>query len=233
MSDSEPTLKRRDFLKFCVGCIAGIFVPDEQLEKILIPRHEEKLRVDENSYLAGTHEEATEVARRINFIPRNEYEHPSNMCGPLAAAIMRDSGFYPAELVLNPSEFWLADPNRLNDLLPEKMFVHYHIEQSVRDYDFGTNPLKVGDFLFLHGGTFGHMIVVLEIDNSRRAYAISNVHKGNDQYTIEKILLYDPSNSPIGFFRDNWTRRGSVNGTTGVAFDIWRLKEEFISERYK
>ena len=125
-----------------------------------------------------------------------------------------------AELVLNPSEFWLADPNRLNNLLPEEMFMHYYISQSVRDYDFVINPLEVGDFLFLHGGTFGHMIVVLEIDISRRAYAISNVHKGNNQYTIERILLYDPSNNQTGFFKDNWVRRGSVNGTTGVEFDI-------------
>ena len=70
---------------------------------------EERIHQASLKYLAENFEESVAVAREINFT-EGDTEHPNNMCGPLAAAIMRDGGYLPPES--EPKEMWLLVPVR-------------------------------------------------------------------------------------------------------------------------
>src|SRR5690606_31818572 len=63
------------------------------------------------AYLATTPNKPLEVARSIHFT-EGPYENPDNMCGPLTVAIMRDSGYLPADA--NPHNMWLLCPRTDN-----------------------------------------------------------------------------------------------------------------------
>lgn len=232
MSDKISKISRRDFLKLASSMLLTPLVPSiNKLESLFNDQNEQRLKFDEFKYLASNNFEATQIARKINFVD-GEVESPSNMCGPLAASIMNDSNFYPRNLDLNPKRFWLGHPETLKNLLPSNYFTHTHTRENIRDFDFLNFPLKTGDFLFLHGGSFGHMIVVSSVDNQGRAYAISNILQEHGNFTIEKVMLYDPSDDLTGFFKNEWVRPGSIHGRTGVEFEIWRLKSTFINKNY-
>ena len=175
-------------------------------------------------YTAETQNAAIAVAQKLDFIgPESPYEHPSNMCGPLAATVLNESGLLPENIHLNPSQFWLANPQRLDKLLPEVNFEKIHIPESINNFDFRRFPLKPGDFLYLYGGSFEHMLTVAWVDPGGRAYAISNYKTKSGSYIIGEFVLYDPENPEVGVFKD-WSQK-SRSGTTGQSgFYLWRIK---------
>ena len=170
---------------------------------------EERIHQASLKYLAANFEEAVQVAREIDFT-EGDTEHPNNMCGPLAAAIMRDGGYLPPES--EPKEMWLLCARTREDNeachgtrdLERKFFSkedydYFRVEESIGSYDWKTNPLQVGDWLYLYVMKgisnfegFDHMIVVSRVDNRGRAYSVTNVNHG-EGFVIREELLYDPN----------------------------------------
>jgi len=178
------------------------------------------------AYLAPTQEDAQAVATRLNFTPA---AHPSNMCAPLAVAILRDAGLVQAGMDL--SAYWLLDPRRqeylLYHLFPPERFCYRHFSQPPFLVDFREFPLHVGDFLYLyagHWGTFEHVLVVTRVDAQGRAYAVTNLNLAPEgYYVVREVLLYDPNHPEEGMFAQWADYHYAAIGLTGLGgFDLWR-----------
>ncbi|OQY27811.1 MAG: hypothetical protein B6I38_09765 [Anaerolineaceae bacterium 4572_5.1] len=179
-------------------------------------------------YLAPTVEDCIRVGEEFNG---TGYGHPSNICGPLAIAILQSAYLVSAQI--NPHDFWLLNPDvnqsTLRDAFPEERFNHFKTKVSINQFDWVSVPLLPGDFLYLYSGSrgnFEHMLVVTRTDLDQRAYATTN-HKTENGFIISEELLYDPNKAGKGLFY-RWTEKPkALLGSTGFGgFQLWRLKEK-------
>lgn len=200
-------------------------------EHPLTPDEEKRLYETSLTYLAPTMEEAIMMAKRIDFIPKNNYEWPDNMCGPLAIDQLVKAGLLPAET--KSADFWLLNPRVKQSLLeatfPRDKYSWFKTETPLADYDFKTSPLYSGDFVYTLGGSFEHMLTVNRVDEKGRVFAVTNLltggkYKGKDEFAIREVMLYDPSVSGTGQFYDwRYGKDRAKLGTTGTAgFAYWR-----------
>ncbi len=180
------------------------------------------------TYLAEDQAQAQAQARRIDFLQGDD-EDPSNMCGPLAAAILRDAGLLPSRIgpVVDVHNYWLANPStnkRPWSLFPSQLFEVFSFHESIRTFDFGAWPLQAGDFVYTHAGRgeYDHMFIVTDVDNIGRAYTVTNQQQSDGTYRIERLMLYDPQDAQAGVMRGLWVQSARV-GRTGLAgFEVLR-----------
>ena len=197
---------------------------------ILTRAQKERLARVAQTFLASTQEEAQAVAERINYMV---YPSPSNMCGPLAIAELREAGLLSR--YIDPHDFWLLRPDTNAETIahtfPADRFEHFRFTQSIGEFDFKTFPLKAGDFLYLYAGdrgTFEHIITVTRVDEQGRAYTVTNLNTQpfpDYYYIIKEVMLYDPNQPGVGQFYE-WTDQAANAwiGLTGFGgFDVWRF----------
>lgn len=190
----------------------------------------EQIRLYEASlkYIATTSVDSHRMSKEINGVG---YGDPDNICGPLAAAILRDAGVLPAETV--PHDFWLLDPLQvsgqqvLRGAFPSGQYDYTRTTTPINKMDWNAFPLVPGDFLFLwHGswGNFDHMLVVTRVDKDLRTYAVTN-YGTPDGFIIDEAMLYDPNDPSAGLFH-TWTKeRDAILGSTGFGgFELWRRR---------
>ncbi len=180
------------------------------------------------SYIAPNVQQSIFLSKEINGLA---YGNPSNTCGPLAIAIMRDAGLVSANI--NPHEFWLLNPNIrsgrdiLNRIFPPSQYDDYRFRIPLNKFNWGTFYLQPGDFLYIYhgeGGNFDHMLVVNRVDDHLRAYAVTNFDTPNG-FIMDEVMLYDPANPSTGIFH-TWTETPlAILGATGFGgFEVWRLR---------
>lgn len=204
--------------------------PDTPDTGILTRAQRERLDRVARSFLSPTQEEARKTAERINYV---QYPDPSNMCGPLAIAQLREAGLLSR--YVDPHDFWLLRPDvnaqTVARTFPAGRFEHFHFKQSTREFDFNAFPLQAGDVLYLYAGkqgTFEHILTVTRVDEQGRAYSVTNLNTRpypDYYYVIEEVMLYDPSQPGVGQFYD-WTDASANSwiGLTGYGgFDVWRF----------
>jgi hypothetical protein len=179
-------------------------------------------------YAQTTVKDSIRMSKVINGVG---YGDPSNICGPLAIAILRDGGVIPADT--DPHEFWLLDPNttqderKLEQVFPPVLYARTRILTAINKVDWKADPLEPGDFVFIwhgSGGNFDHMLVVSRVDKNHRAYAVTNFGTP-DGYMIAETVLYDPNDPTQGIFH-TWTQqRDAILGSTGFGgYELWRLR---------
>ena len=178
-------------------------------------------------YLAKSDADATIVAQDLGYLINGA--HASNMCGPLAAAILREGGVISP--YTNLYDFWLLNPRThqktLKNTFPKNRFDLTEIRTPILDYDFSENPLKTGDFLYLYAGpngNFEHMLTVTRVDEEGRPYTVTNLNT-DEGYIIDEFMLYDPNDPEKGLIY-RWNNRDYDDlGLTGSGgFDLWRPK---------
>jgi hypothetical protein len=180
-------------------------------------------------YVAPTTTDGIRLARHLNYIGNDG--HPSNICGPLSIAILRDAGIISSDTSLD--EFWLLDPKQilarqlLTRTFPPDRFDDLRFDTPLNKFDWKAFPLLPGDFLYLYagqGGNFEHMLVVNRVDSQKRAYAVTNYGTPNG-FVITEVMLYDPNDKSIGIFH-TWTKQNyAMLGSTGFGgFEVWRLR---------
>jgi len=184
-------------------------------------------------YIAQTPADGNRVARSLNII--KDDGDPTNICGPLSIAILRDARLIDPYISLR--EFWLLNPDISRKLLdqtfPPERYTHFHFTTQINEMDWSTFPLKPGDFIYLYagpGGTFEHMLTVTRVDESGRTYSVTN-HATPGGFVIDEVMLYDPSQPGVGQFY-KWTdRKNKGLGSTGFGgFELWRLKQPVIDK---
>lgn len=179
-------------------------------------------------YIAITQADSIRVSKEINGV---RYGNPSNTCGPLAVAILRDAGLIYGPVV--PHDFWLLNPfipddrAKLTKLFPDTLYNHMVITTPLNKINWSLTPLEPGDFLYIHaggGGNFDHMLTVNRVDDKLRAYSVTNFDTP-DGFIIDERVLYDPADPTAGLFHD-WTKEQfSLLGSTGFGgIEIWRLR---------
>ncbi len=177
-------------------------------------------------YIRTSTEDSRALSKEINGVG---YGDPTNICGPLAIAILRDAGLMNPDIV--PHDFWLLNPLATTDhallarAFPADRYAYSKTLVPLNKINWRETPLLPGDFLFIwhgSGGNFDHMVVVNRIDASLRAYAVTN-YGTPAGYIIGEALLYDPSDPDMGLFRQ-WTKeRDAILGSTGFGgFELWR-----------
>ena len=196
------------------------------------PLHEQdaiiRLYVAANRFLAASQVETQAMGELING---PGYGSPSNICGPLSIAILKDAGIISADLQAH--DFWLLnariseDRARLDAAFPSDRFEHDVITERLNRIDWSLARLFPGDFLYIPeggGGNFDHMLVVSRVDRDGRAYSVTNFQT-EDGYVIQETLLYDPLGQLEGIF-NRWSARPDQNlGSTGFdGFELWRLR---------
>ncbi|MBW7919805.1 MAG: serine hydrolase [Anaerolineales bacterium] len=197
----------------------------------LTPSQKDRLNQTAQTFISATQEEALAKAEKIGFV---KYADPSNMCGPLSIAELRDAGLLSR--YVDPHDFWLLRPDlnaeTIRKTFPAERFEHYRFKQSIGEFDFREFPLQAGDFLYLYagkGGTFEHILTVTRVDETGRAYSVTNLNTQpypNYYYVIREVMLYDPNQPGVGQFHD-WTDESKNNwiGLTGYGgFELWRFK---------
>jgi hypothetical protein len=193
---------------------------------------EQEARLYETSlkFVAENEEDATTIVRdQIDYL-ESISEHPSLVCGPLSAVILRDAGLLPPDVDLHG--FWLLDPRLrpsqivLETYFPPERYEWHQFETGTHKFDFNAFPLLPGDFLYLYAGingTFEHILTVTRVDEVGRAYTVSNLNTENG-FVIRELMLYDPNDPGAGQFYD-WMNR-DINGWLGMTgdggFDLWR-----------
>lgn len=179
-------------------------------------------------YVRTTPEDSQRLARAINGVG---YGDPTNICGPLAMAILRDAGLMPQAIA--PHDFWLLNPlaatdaQLLSEVFPAESYEYSRTLVPINKIDWHNSPLLPGDFLFIwhgSGGNFDHMLVVSRADSQSRVYAVTN-YGTPAGYIIGEALLYDPNDATLGLFH-TWTQeRNAILGSTGFGgFELWRHK---------
>ena len=190
---------------------------------------QERLRTTAQSFVTGSREETLQVARVLGF-QRYGQEDPSNMCGPLSAAILQRAGLLPSAggPVADFANYWLADPltnGRPWSLFPSDQYRIHRFTQSIERFDFGEWPLHPGDFVYTYSGNgaYSHMFVVTEVDGDERSYTVTNQEQPNGDFWIERVLLYDPLDPEAGVLRSTCENCGSWRRRTGLGgFDVLR-----------
>lgn len=187
------------------------------------------LEVVSRQYVAPTTADGIRLARELNYIGIDG--HPSNICGPLSIAILREVGIISPETPLD--KFWLLDPKQstarqlLARTFPAERFEDLRTHTPLNKFDWNASPLQPGDFLYIYagsGGNFEHMLVVNRVDSKQRAYAVTN-YATPEGFVILEVLLYDPNDQELGIFH-TWTKQNyALLGSTGFGgFEIWRLR---------
>jgi beta-lactamase class A len=238
---STGHLSRREFLKLAsLGAFTiaaapslrrlGVVYPPPPTSSGLSAAQQQRLLAASRTFIAPEIEAAREMALQIDFV-EGPYEDASTMCGPLAVAILQKAELLGPWVV--PHDFWLLNPlNSLQPLVntfPESVYSLQSIESPLKEFDFSQAPLQAGDLMYLHaapGDTFEHVLVVNRVDESGRAYSVTNFFVTTGTI-IEERMLYDPQQPGVGQFAD-WGNRQLKNrfGNTGKGgFRIWRVKD--------
>ncbi len=192
--------------------------------------NEKQITLYESSlkYIAPDPQNSIRISKQINGVG---YGDPTNICGPLAIAIMRDAGLVTPSV--DPHEFWLLNPvipedrRILDHTFPPEKYSYLKTDVPLNRVDWHAFPLQPGDFLFIwhgSGGNFDHMLVVNRVDSQMRAYAVTNYGTPNG-FILNEVMLYDPNDPSVGIFH-TWTQeRDAILGSTGFGgFELWRLR---------
>jgi len=180
-------------------------------------------------FIAPTYELSKRMSVLVN---QARFSDPNTTCGPLSIAILQKAGILSEDLVAH--SFFLINPNLGKDrgiiktTFPPELYSDTRYKIRIDHFDWGTNPLAPGDFVYIYsgtGGNFEHMLVVNRVDSQGRAYSVTN-YNTEQGFVINEALLYDPADSNAGLF-PQWTKAQFQKlGSTGFAgFEVWRLKE--------
>jgi hypothetical protein len=207
--------------------ISAATLTTEPSDNVFSAEQVERLHQASLKYLAATDSEAVRVARDLRFVQGADV---SNMCGPLAVAILKDAGFISADLDIH--DFWLLNPRQkpsrtvLENVFPAAQYTDFRTEQPTNQFNFHQYPLKVGDFLYIYAGkdgSFEHMLTVTRVDEAGRAYTITNLHTDSYNFAIREVVLYDPTLTGVGQFYDWANKKNYRLGVTGLGgFEVWR-----------
>jgi beta-lactamase class A len=181
------------------------------------------------AYLADSGEQADAVARQLKYLD-GRTESASLMCGPLAAAILRDAGLLPYNYgpVQDLHSYWLANPRvdgRPWSLFPRQDYELFQFTTPIKEFDFLSWPLRPGDFVYTYSRRVGfeHMFIVTEVDEMGRAYTVTNQYQLDKTYRIQRYMLYDPADPTAGLIQNELSNPRL--GRTGlIGFDVLRRR---------
>jgi Beta-lactamase enzyme family len=202
----------------------------ERAQDVLTSEQQQHLQDASMEYIALTPVDGIRMARSLNIV--KDDGDPTNVCGPLSIAILRDAGLLDPYIKIR--DFWLLNPDTNRKLLDltfsSDRYEHFQFSSPLNEMNWDTFPLKSGDFLYIYagpGGTFEHMLVVTRVDNAGRAFSVTN-HATPDGFVIDEVLLYDPAQPGTGKFFEWTVRRNNKLGSTGFGgFELWRLAVPF------
>lgn len=195
---------------------------------------QERLRQAALAYQAYYPEDAEKIARSLNFLD-GQSEAANNICGPLAAAILRDAGLLPTQPgpVQDLKSYWMARPTengRPWSLFSERDYQVFHFDTPLAKFDFSAWPLQPADFVYTYAVKYGfeHMFIVTEVDAEGRAYTVTNEYQawGNKIWgtmLILRYLLYDPHTPGAGIIYNEWSDL-HLGQTGNNGFDVLRKR---------
>lgn len=200
--------------------------------------YQDVLYIESQKYIATTAEEADKVARRIGFLD-GKNESASLACGPISIAILKDAKLLPPDVSVR--KIWLLCPREREDCsgintlqreyFPPAEYDYWRIEESVRTYDFRSNPLQAGDWMYLFASYngFDHMLAVTRVDKDGVAYTVTNINRGNG-FVIVESPLYNPNQSGKGLFYElTDPSRGNLGMSGNGGFLLVRRKTDLTS----
>jgi hypothetical protein len=187
----------------------------------------ERLSLAAKGYIADNPADAAKVAKRLAFLD-GKSESADNICGPLAAAILRDAKLLPNQdgPVNDLKSYWLAKPNlngRPWSLFSPLDYTVYKFTTPLAQFDFASWPLQPADFIYTYAGGSGfeHMFVVTEVDAEGCAYTVTNQYQLAGGMVIQRYLLYNPNEPGVGIIYNEW-QDGRLGCTGDGGFEVLR-----------
>ena len=236
VSSGDPVLDRHGGPLICRWMLQAGYADLRTHTPISTPNlpWQERLRLASLAYQAYYPEDAEQIARNLNFLD-GQIESAENICGPLAAAILRDAGMLPAQPgpVQDLKSYWQARPSengRPWSLFSERDYEVFHFDTPLAQFNFNAWPLQPADFVYTYADNYGfeHMFIVTEVDSEGRAYTVTNQYQiwGNPiwgKMLILRYMLYDPHTPGAGIIYNEWSdHRLGQTGNNG--FDVLRKR---------
>lgn len=235
-ADGDPALDRHGGPLICRWMLEAGYADLRAPTPIPTPglAWQERLRQAALAYQAHFPEDAEQIARSLNFLD-GRAESAENICGPLAAAILRDAGLLPRQPgpVQDLKSYWQARPSengRPWNLFSERDYEVFHFDTPLADFDFSAWPLQPADFIYTYASDYGfeHMFIVTEVDAEGRAYTTTNQYQawGNRIWgtmLILRYLLYDPHTPGAGIIYNEWSDL-HLGQTGNNGFDVLRKR---------
>ena len=118
----------------------------ENAQDVLTSQQQQRLQDASKDYIALTPADGIRMARSLNII--KDDGDPTNVCGPLSIAILRDAGLLDPYVKIR--DFWLLNPdiNRklLDQTFPSDRYEHFQFSSPLNEMDWDTFPLTTGRF---------------------------------------------------------------------------------------
>lgn len=154
--------------------------------------------------MLSVHFKATTEEALEGLLVRLDEEDPSSMDGPLAVAMMQETGLLDPSIP--PHRFWLLnaalDWRRLEVILPHEDYLWMEKEgliSQINRMDFSFLP---GDLVYLipeRKEFIGKYILVTRVDDQGRVFTITNQYlPARRSFVVDEFLVYDPDQRDKG-----------------------------------
>ncbi|MEK7070475.1 MAG: serine hydrolase, partial [Patescibacteria group bacterium] len=231
----HPALARLVFNQFSVAKVTIEKKKAADVEKIdtTYSIENNKVTTAAKKFITNSQTETNKITQDVLGIFQGD---GSNICGVLSVQILKEAGLIDQRV--DPKNYWLLNPfiksgeERLVSIFPKDKYTWDIFSQNIGSFDFKTYKLKAGDFLYLTGGTFDHIVTISRVDEKGRVYAVTNLKNGfitgntdDKNFVIQEVLLYDSENPTLGMFY-KWSDISNTKlGNTGASeFRIWSRK---------
>lgn len=173
--------------------------------------------------LSAHYKATTEEALKSLLIQLDE-EDPGSMDGPLAVAMMQETGLLDASIP--PHRFWLLnatrDWQRLEVFLPHEDYIWMEKKGALSQINLLGFSFSPGDLVYLIPDKevfTGKYILITRVDSQGRAFTITNQYlPSRRSFIVDEFLFYDPNQREKGLMGSS----GAFGGYQGLI--LWRKR---------
>lgn len=151
-------------------------------------------------------------------------QDPSSMDGPLAVAMMQETGLLDASIP--PHRFWLLNAarewQRLEVFLPHEDFLWMEKKGGLNQINLLDLSFSPGDLVYLipdKDGFTGKYILITRVDTQGMVFTITNQYlPSRRSFIVDEFLFYDPNQREKGLIGSS----GTFGGYQGLI--LWRKR---------
>jgi hypothetical protein len=184
------------------------------------------------SYTTSSWEETLELAHlELNLF--YDYSH-LNYSGHIITTILRELDLVSRDLSIDYRGINIWNPENMRNPDSLSFFTHQDYELfefaiPVTQFDFHTWQLFPGDILYVYPNSTSlsqqaRLYLITELDVGETVYAIGLKDLGDQQFVVERLLLFDPNDQNTGHFSAVGFGNGNLELENDSQFDILRLR---------
>lgn len=196
--------------------------PEETLDINITPSPDGPVSFFEDILYERFKATTEEALKRL--LARLDEEDPGSMDGPLAVAMMQETGLLDRSI--SPHRFWLLnaarDWQRLEAFLPHEDYFWMGKKGVLSQINLTEFPFFPGDLIYLIPDKevfVGKYILITRVDRQGRVFTITNQYlPSRRSFIVDEFLVYDPAQREKGLIGSS----GIFGGYRGLM--LWRKR---------